>query len=801
MLRAGAAARASSLRSIACGLGCASSLMVAHHVWLKRKQPIYLDSGSTTWHSHGVDASLPQQFRTAIAQSTEAEDNKNTNKYNEHERHGDPPPPPQTKGHSTSGDESNLSDTSQTAWQKASGLMVAKGDSVLGFDLSRIRTTIINYVIPGWLRDLPDLLTKLRNELSMAPWSLSWEIWEEAHDPQINPEILWEAQVRISQDLCSPELDFRIKRRQHTAKALARYLDVPESEVHPEDVPTIAICGSGGGLRALVAGTSSYLSAYESGLFECVTYMAGVSGSCWLQMLYYSSVGKVSHQKIIDHLKQRLDVHIAYPPAALRLLNQAPTNKFLLSGFVEKLRGVPDADFGLVDIYGLLLAARLLVPKGELSVDYYDLKVSNQRFYIEDGHQPLPIYTAVRHEIPDPPDDFRDMAKDARVSDNHFDWFQWFEWTPFEFFCEELNAGIPTWAVGRKFHGGNTVWRENGLALPELKVPLMMGIWGSAFCATLSHYYKEISPVIKAAGFGQLDAALAQKDKDLVKVHPVDPALIPNFMLGLKDKLPPGCPDSVHEASHLQLMDAGMSNNLPIYPLLRPGRDVDVVVAFDASADVKTDNWIKVVDGYVRQRGIRGWPMGAGWPPAGESSGDVKKDMELAEAASETHSSLDMEFVRDEKTTDMEELGPCTVWVGTKQESNQPPTRRLKHDLSDDWHIKNPDAGIALVYFPFLQNEKVSGVNPTTSEFMSTWNFVYTPEEVDKVVQLARANFEDGQEQTKRVIRAVWERKKAARLRRETIDNDHRRSARMRKGSAHIWRNADHGQGDQFSGI
>ena len=96
----------------------------------------------------------------------------------------------------------------------------------------------------------------------------------------------------------------------------------------------------------------------------------------------------------------------------------------------------------------------------------------------------------------------------------------------------------------------------------------------------------------------------------------MDPAVIPNFALGLRDQLPAACPESIHHATHLQLMDAGMANNLPIYPLLRPGRDVDVIIAFDASADVKGDNWIKVTDGYARQRNIKGWPMGAGWPPS-----------------------------------------------------------------------------------------------------------------------------------------------------------------------------------------
>jgi phospholipase A2 len=98
-----------------------------------------------------------------------------------------------------------------------------------------------------------------------------------------------------------------------------------------------------------------------------------------------------------------------------------------LSGLVEKAKGLPDSEFGIVDIYGLLLGARLLVPKGELSVDEYDFKVSNQRRYTDDGSHPLPIYTAVRHEIPlAEQSDMQDpVAAEAKARKES--WFQWFE--------------------------------------------------------------------------------------------------------------------------------------------------------------------------------------------------------------------------------------------------------------------------------------------------------------------------------------------------------------------------------------
>jgi len=190
-----------------------------------------------------------------------------------------------------------------SAWQTITASFSSPTSSV-----TYISDSILDYVIPHWVKVLPAFITKLQNELSMAPGSLAEEIWYEANDPETNPEIIWDASVRVSDRLCDEELSFREKRAQFTKAALARYLDIPEATIHPDDVPVIAMCGSGGGLRALVAGTSSYLSAKEHGLFDCVTYTAGVSGSCWLQTLYYSDVAQRSHAKLIRHLKNRLGV-------------------------------------------------------------------------------------------------------------------------------------------------------------------------------------------------------------------------------------------------------------------------------------------------------------------------------------------------------------------------------------------------------------------------------------------------------------------------------------------------------------
>ncbi|KAH4022436.1 lysophospholipase [Parastagonospora nodorum] len=765
-------------------------------------RPVRLDASSawSSWAPRILSGSQKQTAPTSAGAAEEKINEQNKDKPGEQDA------PPQSRTSKEDGEEQadNTASESSSAWQTIKNSFPSPPDIK---SASSISDTLIDMVIPAWVKMMPGFIRKLQDELSMAPGSLAEEIWSDANNPEANPEIVWDASVRISDELCKEEKAFRQKRAHFTKAALARYLDIPEDTIHPDDIPIIAMCGSGGGLRALVAGTSSYLSTKEQGLFDCVTYTAGVSGSCWLQTLYYSDITGQSHARLIRHLKNRLGIHIAFPPDALELLVSAPTNKYLLSALVEKAKGIPEAEFGIVDIYGALLAARLLIPKGELSVSEYDFKVSNQRRFTDDGSNPLPIYTAVRHEIP--------LAEQASMTDRvaaeakarREAWFQWFEFTPYEMWCEELSAGIPTWAIGRQFDKGRTVWRENGLALPEVRVPLLMGIWGCAFCATLSHYYKEIRPVLTGlTGFSSLDSMISERDDDLVKVHPIDPASIPNYALGLREFLPSSCPESIFEQKNFQFMDAGMSNNLPIYPLLRPGRDVDILVAFDASADVRTDNWLKVAQGYARQRGIKGWPVGAGWPPDDETMEELQDDLDKAQAKSEQQAESKISEAQEQdeaekkKSTKKKDLGFCNVWVGTTEEriaEHEPPVHSKQAE--EDWELMHPSSGITVVYFPFLANPKVPGVDPKTSDFMSTWNFVYTPEQIDGVVNLARENFAEGAERTKRTVRAVYERKKKLREEREKEERERRWRWKLKQGRVRGTRVGQSEQGDQFS--
>ena len=238
---------------------------------------------------------------------------------------------------------------------------------------------------------------------------------------------------------------------------------------------------------------------------------------------------------------------------------------------------------------------------------------------------------------------------------------------------------------------------------------------------------------------------------------------------------------------------------------------MDIIVCFDASADIKQENWLSVVDAYAKRRGFKGWPIGAGWP---KTKDETKIELDAADVATaqqaagniaearekqrESHIVAKDGFIEDKNggprqkshTNQSEtDLGYCNIWVGNtmegKGDTEPPESKRVDPDT--DRQLLGPAAGIAVVYFPLLPNPKVEGVDPDTSPYLSTWNFIYTPEEIDKVVALARANFEEGKEQTKRTVRAVYQRKKAKRIQAEE-------KKRIRHWKEHWEKHGDHFQ-------
>ena len=94
---------------------------------------------------------------------------------------------------------------------------------------------------------LQSQISTLLLELSFIPRSLYSEIINAPPDLDVNPELDWDAQVRLGDDIPLVERAFLGERRRVVRKAFARLIGVQETEVDERDLPVVAIAGSGGG--------------------------------------------------------------------------------------------------------------------------------------------------------------------------------------------------------------------------------------------------------------------------------------------------------------------------------------------------------------------------------------------------------------------------------------------------------------------------------------------------------------------------------------------------------------------------
>lgn len=372
--------------------------------------------------------------------------------------------------------------------------------------------------------------SSLQTELSLGPDSTYARILADAQNPKVHPEVQWDAEVRLGRDLPHTERAFLRNRRERIRAAFAELVGVSLEQVDERDLPVVAVAASGGGYRAMINTTASLVAAKESGLFDVVTYMSAVSGSCWaLNTLY--SVGGGDLDWTLRHLRERVKEPFLAPETFVKLFAiDDDASRLLLSAAILK-RASRGGELSLPDVYGTLVSSRLYLsddddnhhtstvrkeegaPAAPRPLSLATLKTSTQRQYMDDGSHPLPIYTTVRHDLPSPEELAEAENKTEQQQQQQgggpaansgqgqggtepvaakLSW-TWFETTPYEVGSDKLGAFIPTWSLGRVFENGKSTER-----VPELGVPVLSGIYASAFCASLFSYFLEIKPLLVA---------------------------------------------------------------------------------------------------------------------------------------------------------------------------------------------------------------------------------------------------------------------------------------------------------------
>ncbi|XP_008331156.1 cytosolic phospholipase A2 isoform X2 [Cynoglossus semilaevis] len=443
---------------------------------------------------------------------------------------------------------------------------------------------------------------------------------------EMSLEICTKLDLRFSLALCDKEKEFRRNRRDRVMLGIKKLLDMEKLCFQlrsPEEVPVIAVAGSGGGFRAMVAFSGVMKALFESGVLDCVTYVAGLSGSTWYMSTLYSHPDFPN--KGPKDINKELMKRVSSNP--LRLLLPQHITNYIQALWTKKARGQPVT---FTDIFGMLIGETLIPAR-------MDTKLSEIQDKIDQAQSPLPLFTCL-HVKPD-------------VSELMF--ADWVEFSPYEIGMAKYGTFMTPDLFGSKFFMGTAVrkYEENPLHF-------LMGVWGSAFSilfnrvlgvkdmgggSTMEEELEQIKPQ-HIVGDDSLDndddprkggrenqeaeddnrkaqASWVERmftslfsDSSLFNTREGRAGKVHNFMLGLNlntsmlfsplhevtyhaptpeeevDAVTdPDEFDRIYEpldvkSKKIHVVDSGLTYNLPYPLILRPQRTVDLIISFDFSA-------------------------------------------------------------------------------------------------------------------------------------------------------------------------------------------------------------------------
>ncbi|XP_061694069.1 cytosolic phospholipase A2 zeta-like [Syngnathoides biaculeatus] len=390
--------------------------------------------------------------------------------------------------------------------------------------------------------------------------------------------------VRLDFDIPQQEKEYLKKRKLVVGQKMQELfgLDSPPS---PDQVPTIALVGSGGGSRAMTGLLGSLKSLKEIQLLDTVSYITGVSGSTWA-MTALSKDENWSQDGIdstIAELRKELckNVLSVFSTEKMEYYRQEMKEK-MNDGHI----------MSLTDMAGLIYEH---IAFGKKITN----TLSEQQRTVNEGQNPFPVYTAVN-------------MKEKSGFDSEPEWC---EFTPYEVGFQKYGTFVRAEDFGSQFFLGHLVKK-----LPEVRIPYLIGIWSSCFSVNLTQLFTLAtgSETESHSWFGPdinnietddepstLDTHLIDSPTDVSRIisdflrnRPIS-SKVYNFMNGLllhknynasrnfrawKETHINAFPNLLTPRdSILQLIDSGHHINVGCAPVLRPEREVDIIISLDYS--------------------------------------------------------------------------------------------------------------------------------------------------------------------------------------------------------------------------
>ncbi|XP_061467325.1 cytosolic phospholipase A2 epsilon-like isoform X3 [Rhineura floridana] len=396
--------------------------------------------------------------------------------------------------------------------------------------------------------------------------------------------------VRLEYGLCTQEQDFLNKRKNIVAGALKKVLRLGK-DLQDHEVPVVAITTTGGSTRSMTAFYGSLRGLQKLNLLDCTTYITGLSGTTWTMANLYKEA--YWSKKDLDEQINEVKRHVTKSK-----LDSFSMERLKYYNRQLRQRKQEGQKTSCIDLWGLLIEYLLNDGKD-------NHKLSDQQQAVNEGQNPLPIYTAIN----------------VKEKYSTIDFKEWVEFTPYEVGILKYGAFVRAEDFGSEFFMGRLMKR-----LPETRICYMQGMWSSIFSLNLLYFWNtshssedfwhkwtqdQIADIDEEPHLptrpheqkthlytpaGPLSSAFRNVLTDRLSV-----AQYHNFLRGLqlnnsylendtfhrwKDTvLDSSSPNQLTQTEdYLSLIDTGFFINTSSAPLLRKERKVDVIIHLNYSA-------------------------------------------------------------------------------------------------------------------------------------------------------------------------------------------------------------------------
>lgn len=328
---------------------------------------------------------------------------------------------------------------------------------------------------------------------------------------------------------------------------------------------TLGLAFSGGGYRAMFSGAGQFAAldnrtagstrpGHLGGLVQASTYFSGLSGGSWLVGSIvtnnFSSIdGLLNSDKVWDISKSPLNFNNPNMTALMEYFGS-------LSEGV-KYKGASGFDVTITDVWGRLLSQYLIgLPDGGPAMTWSDIR----EYDAFKSHQmPFPLVLA------------NGRAPDTKIISINSTVF---EFTPYELgsWDRSLESFTDIKWLGSNVTDGKV--NSDSCVLGFDNSGFVMGTSSSLFNTLLPNLARANLPPDLLAMAQEYLTKLDEENKDIA-------IYAPNPFMRTS-----GFHSNIESSEFLSLVDGGEDGqNVPLHPLVQPERNVDVIIAFDNSAD------------------------------------------------------------------------------------------------------------------------------------------------------------------------------------------------------------------------